>query len=62
MGMTYTLARIDKLANVEAAFLKVCEMRPDLYVTVVQTMLMGSNEEGLTDYIDTFRKAGLPEA
>ena len=55
MGMTYTLVPIDKLANVGAAFLEACKMRPGLNVIVVQTMLMGSNEKGLTDYIDTLR-------
>ena len=62
MGMTHASVRIGKLAEAEPVFLKAREVHPDLIVTVVQIMLMRFNEEGLTDYIDTLRKAGLPEA
>lgn len=62
MGMTHASVRIEKLAEAEAVFLKAREIHPDLIVTVAQIMLMRFNEEGLTDYIDTSRKAGLPEA
>jgi len=49
------------LPESKAALAIARERHPNLSVALVRKMLMGFNEQGLTEYTDTLQQAGLPE-
>ena len=56
------LVQMGNISASEAALAEALEMRPDLNVALVSSMLMGFNEEGLKKYLNDLCKAGLPGA
>jgi adenylate cyclase len=57
----FVLLLMGNLPESKAALAIACEMNPNLSVALVRKMLMGFNEQGLTEYTDTLQQAGLPE-
>jgi len=57
----FVLLLMGNLPESKAALAIAREMHPNLSVALVRKMLMGFNEQGLTEYTDTLQQAGLPE-
>jgi len=57
----FVLLLMRNLPESKAALAIARERHPNLSVALVRKMLMGFNEQGLTEYTDTLQQAGLPE-
>ncbi len=58
---TYVLKLMGNMPESKAALAVAREMNPSLSVALVRQMLMGYHEQGMAEYTDALKQAGLPE-